>query len=746
MTDSTLVEGTRPRSSFVRECVTRTAGSLLGAIVGAVCSSILEARWLESGFFAGFLAVFGLAVPIALGVGVMTAVASLVLHPEAPPSLLRMKASLERQERGYVSALVPFATIGVVVWVIFAARIGLGFLSSDVTLKSSASAGVLAALAIGVWLFALVLGGAKLLGPYLKNGPGPVVTGAVGLVVAVGIFGYAVYSGTTSGAGGTLAIFGVLKRPELDLRGPGLLLLILSFAYLGPSIFAKLPLVTGFVVAVGALFFTWQSAGSRLSDRKLALAVERNAPLSKLMLGRMRKLSDRDHDGFSGRFGGGDCNDADPAIGPQAEDVPGNGVDEDCSGKDATVVKLETDVPEAPKDARAWALGKLPEKPNVVLITIDTLRYDLGYMGNPRPISANLDALAKKSIVFEKAYSLASYTSKSLPPALIGKYPNETHRGWAHFNLFDPADIFLPQRLQKAGIRTISVQGYWYFFQKGAGFERGFDVIDSSSSKGFAVEGDKSFNSHEISDAAIAELAKPENTRKQFYMWIHYVDPHAEYVKHDGFDFGPKSRDLYDSEVAFVDQQVGRVISAIEKAKFGPNTLIVVTSDHGEAFAEHGMIRHGFEVWEELIRVPLIFYVPGFSPKRIKERRGAIDLVPTILELMRQPLPKPNGDDFLSGQSLLLELAGPPGYEPKPRIVFSHMCAGPNNADRQAYIDGDKKLITSDGRPLGLYDLVTDAEEKKDLLDDAELKEKVMGRYKAFMKGLKEVKVRAEPK
>src|SRR5690349_19998974 len=74
------------------------------------------------------------------------------------------------------------------------------------------------------------------------------------------------------------------------------------------------------------------------------------------------------------------------------------------------------------------------------------------------------------------------------------------------------------------------------------------------------------------------------------------------------------------------------------------------------------------------------------------------------------------------------------------------MCAGPNNADRPAYIDEDKKLITSDGRPLGLYDLKADAEEKKDLLDDAELKEKVMGRYKAFVKELKHVKVQGEPK
>jgi arylsulfatase A-like enzyme len=738
--------------SMAQRVLSRLGGSFAGALVGVLVASALEARWLRSaesnppGFVAGFLGVLGLLIPVAIGIGVALGIGSLVLHPEAPPSPRRLREALERGDRGFSAALVPLGAIAIALWVIFAARIGLGFLSSEVAVKSAASAGVLAAVAVAVWLYVLVLGGAKLLAKPLANGPGPVVTGAIGIAVAGALLGYAIYVGTTSGTGGTLQIFGVLKRPELDLRGPGLFLLIAACAYLAPMLVARVPALVPIALALGFLFFTWQSAGSRLSDRHLAIAIERNAPLGKLMLGRLRKLSDRDRDGFSSRFGGGDCNDGDPKIGPGAEDVPGNGVDEDCSGKDAIEVKIETQTAEAPKDAKAWALAKLPEKLNVVLITIDTLRWDLGYMGNSRPLSPNLDKLAKKSVVYENAYSLASYTSKSLPPALIGKYPNETHRGWAHFNRFEPSDIFVQERLQKAGIRTVSVQGYWYFFQKDVGFERGFDVIDSTSSKGFAVEGDKSFNSDKITDAAIGQLQKPENSGRQFYMWVHYVDPHAEYVKHEGFDFGPKSRDLYDSEVAFVDHHVGRLLEFIEKSKFGPNTAIIVTSDHGEAFGEHGLIRHGFEVWEELIRVPLIFHVPGFAARRIAVRRGAIDLVPTILELYRRPLPKPAGDDFLSGQSLLVELAGPPGFEAKSRIVFSHMCAGPNNADRQAYIDNDKKLITSDGRPLGLYDLKKDPGEKEDLLDDAELKENVVGRYRAFVKELKEVKVRAEPK
>jgi arylsulfatase A-like enzyme len=215
-------------------------------------------------------------------------------------------------------------------------------------------------------------------------------------------------------------------------------------------------------------------------------------------------------------------------------------------------------------------------------------------------------------------------------------------------------------------------------------------------------------------------------------------------VKHDGFDFGSTSRDLYDSEVAYVDHHVGRLVDAIKKSPFADKTAIVVTSDHGEAFGEHGMIRHGFEEWEELIRVPFIVQVPGLEPRHVSVRRSAIDLVPTLLELYRQPLPPGEGTDFLSGQSLLLDLANPPGYAPKERIIFSHMAAGPNNADRQAFIDGGMKLIASDGRPMGLYDLEKDPDEKHDLLDDAELKEKVTSRYKAFVHELREVKVKPQ--
>jgi choline-sulfatase len=198
--------------------------------------------------------------------------------------------------------------------------------------------------------------------------------------------------------------------------------------------------------------------------------------------------------------------------------------------------------------------------------------------------------------------------------------------------------------------------------------------------------------------------------------------------------------------VAFVDHHVGRVRDFIKQSDFADRTAIIITSDHGEAFGEHGMIRHGFEIWEPLVRVPLLVYVPGVEPHVVKPARGLIDFAPTVLELFRVPLPTGEGKDFISGQSLLPDIFMPPGHKPEERIVFVDMAAGPNNAERQAFIEGPLKLIATGGTPLGLYDLVRDPDEKNDLLDDKALSERIVARYKEFRRRLRTVKVTPVPK
>jgi arylsulfatase A-like enzyme len=226
-------------------------------------------------------------------------------------------------------------------------------------------------------------------------------------------------------------------------------------------------------------------------------------------------------------------------------------------------------------------------------------------------------------------------------------------------------------------------------------------------------------------------------------LWVHYTDPHAEYVPHAGFDFGAGSRALYDGEVAFVDQQVGRVLDALRASAYWQNTAVVVTSDHGEAFGEHGMIRHGFELWEELVHVPLIVRMPGAAPHHVAERRSAIDLVPSVLDWMHVSDAGGVTDAALSGHSLLADIVPAPNATPEQRPVLVDMAEGPYNAERRAFIVGDRKLILSGGRALGLYDLAADPAEKHDLAGDRAQSEPMLERYRAFRRGMHEIIVRA---
>src|SRR5262249_2971151 len=163
-------------------------------------------------------------------------------------------------------------------------------------------------------------------------------------------------------------------------------------------------------------------------------------------------------------------------------------------------------------------------------------------------------------------------------------------------------------------------------------------------------------------------------------------------VPHPEFDFGTKGRDLYDSEVAFVDHHVGRLLERLRRPPFEKRTAIVLTSDHGEAFGEHGLYRHGFEVWEELVHVPLVAYVPGVGAAHVEARRSAIDVVPTLLELFGLEAPALQGRDFVSGVSLLSDIAGANG-PPEERPVLVDMSEGPHNSERQAFFEGSYKLI-----------------------------------------------------
>lgn len=375
---------------------------------------------------------------------------------------------------------------------------------------------------------------------------------------------------------------------------------------------------------------------------------------------------------------------------------------------------------------------------NVVLITVDTLRADLGFAGYPRPVSPNIDDLAARSVVYEHAYAMASFTPKCLGPLLIGLYSSEIHRDYAHYTLFAPANVFLAERVQAGGGRTAGAASHRYFGWK-KGWDQGLDVWDTSTIPPNSVDNDPTITSETLTNVAIGILSseraadipvrsgKPAVTeartgpaRDHFFAWFHYLDPHLPYVPHEGApSFAsmpgpgiPRERALYDGEVWFTDKQIGRLLRHIAEQPWAKDTAVILTADHGEAFGERGHWGHGRELWEPLVHVPLLVFVPGVAPRRIEAKRSHIDIVPTVLELMGLP-----ADGELHGKSLLADLHGTT-REAEERDVYIDMPDGPFNEMRRAVLTGPSpgvKLIDFGSNRYELYDLRFDPNETKNI-------------------------------
>lgn len=346
---------------------------------------------------------------------------------------------------------------------------------------------------------------------------------------------------------------------------------------------------------------------------------------------------------------------------------------------------------------------------NVLFLTVDSLRADMPWTGYERKIAPNLTRLAEESVVYTEAYSPSSYTAQSVATYLTGRYAATLYRAGWFFASYSKGNTFFPEVLQEKGIRTLAWHAHMYF-GRGKGLDQGFDVWELVPGITFNPNTDEHVTSEKMTKLAIDLLGKPENTGKRFFAWAHYMDPHDEYKKQpDAPDFGNKNRDRYDSEVFYTDLWLGKLFEWCEKQAWWKDTALIISADHGEAFGENGVWKHAFDVWQVLVRVPLIVKLPGGKPRRIDARRSLSDIAPTVMELLgEKPL------EQFQGKSLVAELRGGEAENREPIAV--ELAEDSHNPPRRAVISGDYKLtVWGKGSKYLLFNLKSDPGELKEL-------------------------------
>jgi arylsulfatase A-like enzyme/thioredoxin-like negative regulator of GroEL len=293
------------------------------------------------------------------------------------------------------------------------------------------------------------------------------------------------------------------------------------------------------------------------------------------------------------------------------------------------------------------------EAPDIILITVDTTRADrMGFLGCKKGLTPNLDAVARQGVVFEKAYSQAPLTPVSHATIFTGTYPQfHTVTDFGHPL---PALLpFVPEILHKSGYHTAAFIGSLILDPKASmapGFDRGFDFFDAGFHPKRGPD-DSRYDSIErragdVVSHAIVWMNK--NRQSPFFIWIHLYDPHAPYDPPPPFD--RRFSDPYDGEIAYADSALGKLFSYLRQRGLYDRTLISMMSDHGESLGAHGESMHGIFLYDETIRVPLLFKLPGalLAGRRVGAQVRLVDVAPTLLSMLSLPLPP-----TFQGQSLV---------------------------------------------------------------------------------------------
>lgn len=322
-------------------------------------------------------------------------------------------------------------------------------------------------------------------------------------------------------------------------------------------------------------------------------------------------------------------------------------------------------------------------RPNVILIIVDTLRADAVRPGDDDAVMPYLSELATRSVYFSQARSPSSWTLPTMGSLFLARYPSEHlmgKRGWK--DVLPRSGTTLAEALADHGYHTAALVSHPLLGQGRVG--RGFDDFRSM---------DRS--TPEVTKAALAWLDANADDKAPFFLYVHYIDPHNPYLAIDGFtapradDSGRRDftlamnpgagilkdtdeerrefwnyteseqerlRQLYDGEARHVDHHLARLFAGFEERGLLGRSIVIVTSDHGEEFGEHGIFGHGASLFEAAVRVPLIISLPDSTRALVSSPVNTGGLGPGLLEELDIPAP-----DSFRIPAFSIRAAEPPG-------------------------------------------------------------------------------------
>jgi len=380
----------------------------------------------------------------------------------------------------------------------------------------------------------------------------------------------------------------------------------------------------------------------------------------------------------------------------------------------------------------AYSYASAPEGPNIILISIDTLRADhLGSYGYGRGTTPNIDKWAEKGILFENAYSQGPWTYPSMASMHTSLYPTQIGVENLDTKIHD-SFMTLAEHMKNNFYDTHAIVSN-IVVSEPLGFSQGFNTFDQGS-----IRKNFELSSHIVTDKAIEYLSGKKGGK--FFLWLHYMDPHYNYIHHQEYNYSEgysgslgdnlsiKSlntekepldeedliyiKNLYDEEISYTDNSIGELLDAVVELGLMDNTVIILTADHGEEFMERSRFGHGRTLFQELIHVPLIIYIPGnkdIGGRRVRSSVEVRSIGRTVLDLSGI------ANTQVQGQNLLIA-KDDDDWE-------SHAYSQKPNGEgelplEEAIISDNWKLINNLGNGVyELYDLENDPDEKNNLFN-----------------------------